>query len=285
MKTKKLVLLVFITFFIIVSLFLAEVWTPLPVKDDPLVRMPGTQPDQGVNLEAPNRCLNCHADYNHAIEPGFNWKGSMMAQSARDPIFWACLTVAGQDSIWALGNPNAVDICERCHFPEGWLGGRSDPPNASLMTSSDFGVHCDVCHTMWDPFFLTTYNGTREGNDWMDYWDEVDNTGPGSETLSQIEADNTYSEDLLLSSNIKLFSGANFYINNLPRYATYHENASGQYFVSTNSQKRASFADALAKHRMLYSRYHKSKYFCSSCHDVSNPVFNVLSCRKNLFRV
>ena len=23
---------------------------------------------------------------------------------------------------------------------------------------------------------------------------------------------------------------------------------------------------------MLYSRYHKSKYFCASCHDVSNPI-------------
>jgi len=40
------------------------------VKDDPLVRMPGTQPDQGVNLEAPNRCMNCHAGYNTTVEPG-----------------------------------------------------------------------------------------------------------------------------------------------------------------------------------------------------------------------
>ena len=31
-----------------------------PVVDDPLVRMPGTQPGQ-VALEAPGRCLNCHA--------------------------------------------------------------------------------------------------------------------------------------------------------------------------------------------------------------------------------
>ena len=29
------------------------VGTAPSVKDDPLVRMPGTQPDQGVNLEAP----------------------------------------------------------------------------------------------------------------------------------------------------------------------------------------------------------------------------------------
>jgi hypothetical protein len=36
------------------------------VKEDPLVRMPGTQPDQGVKLEAPTRCLNCHGGYNQA---------------------------------------------------------------------------------------------------------------------------------------------------------------------------------------------------------------------------
>ena len=42
--------------------------------------------------------------------------------------------------------------------------------------------------------------------------------------------------------------------------------------MSGSGAKRASFADATAKHRMLYSRYHKSKYFCGTCHDVSNPA-------------
>jgi hypothetical protein len=256
------------------SLYYAGAWTSAPIADDALLRMPGTQPSQGVNLEAPTRCLNCHAGYDQAVEPGFNWKGSMMAQSARDPMFWACLTVAGQDSIWALGNPNAVDLCERCHFPEGWLGGRSDPPNASAMTASDFdGIHCDFCHRAWDPFFENTYNGTREGSDWSGYWDEAGNTGPGSGTLSQTSADATYAEDQTLASGIKLFSGQNFFILKLPKYqVTYKENASGQYFVSPNSAKRASFADAGAKHQMFYSRTHKSKYFCGTCHDVSNPA-------------
>ncbi|MBA7628911.1 hypothetical protein ES703_36408 [subsurface metagenome] len=260
--------------FVLLAFYSVYAWVPLAVQDDPLVRMPGTQPEQGVNLEAPNRCLNCHAGYDQAVEPGFNWKGSMMAQAARDPIFWACFTVSAQDSVWALGTPNAGDLCERCHFPEGWLGGRSDPPNASAMTGSDFdGLHCDFCHTMYDPFFETTYNGTREGSDWIGYWDEAGNSGPGSGTLSQTEATSTYIEDRTLSANIKLFSGEDFYTQfNVPQYPTYRENASGQYFISTNSQKRASFADAAARHQMLYSRYHKSKYFCATCHDVSNPA-------------
>jgi len=248
-------------------------WTPLPVRDDPLLRMPGTQPEQGIALEGPNRCLNCHAGYDEPVEPGFNWHGSMMAQAARDPLFWACMTVAAQDSIWALGNPNATDLCLRCHFPEGWLGGRSDPTNASLMSGSDFdGLHCDFCHSMWDPFARATYQGTRETADWAGYWDEHANTGPGSGTLSQDEADATLVADMALQPDIKLFSGGNFFFNQNPRYPSYTENTSGQYFVSGDGEKRASFSDAAARHQMLYSRYHKSRYMCGTCHDVSNPA-------------
>ncbi|MCS7309468.1 MAG: cytochrome c family protein, partial [Armatimonadetes bacterium] len=168
-------------------------WTPLPVKDDPLVRMPGTQPADGVRLEAPTRCMNCHAGYDPTVEPGFNWQGSMMAQSARDPLFWACLTVAAQDSIWAIGRPNATDICLRCHLPQGWTEGRSDPTNGSLMTGADFdGVSCDVCHRMYDPFYKGTYTGTREGSDWAGYWDEAS-------SLSANAAAATYREDSLRS--------------------------------------------------------------------------------------
>jgi hypothetical protein len=253
---------------LIVSLIgIAVAWTPVAVEDDPLVRMPGTQPGQ-VNLEGPGRCLNCHAGYDSAVEPGFNWKGSMMAQSARDFLFWSCLTVAAQDSIWAVGRPNAVDICERCHFPKGWLEGRSDPTNASAMIGDDFdGVQCDFCHTMWDPFFETTFNGTREGDDWLGYWDETN----VSSTPSQPAADATYSEDAGLSQAITFFNLGGFFTGNVPP-ANYVENGAGQYFISSGSQKRASFADAAARHQMFYSRYHKSKYFCDTCHDVSNPA-------------
>ena len=86
-----------------------------------------------------------------------------MAQAGRDPIFWACLTVGAQDSVWAVGRPNATDICARCPFPEGWLEGRSEPTNASNMKAGDFdGVQCDVCHRTYDPFFAGTYQGMRD---------------------------------------------------------------------------------------------------------------------------
>ena len=34
----------------------APEWVPTPVADDPLVRMPGTQPEQNVQLEGPGGC-------------------------------------------------------------------------------------------------------------------------------------------------------------------------------------------------------------------------------------
>ena len=250
---------------VIVSAQYVAQWTPVPVDQDPLVRMPGTQPRQ-VSLEAPNRCTNCHEGYHQAVEPGFNWKGSMMAQASRDFMFWATLTVAAQDSIHVLGNPNAVDLCERCHFPKGWLEGRSDPPNASAMTGADYdGVQCDFCHRMWDPHFETTASGTREGADWRNYWDEAG-------ALSGTSAASTYSADVAQSAGIKLFNGSAFFVNKLPFSPAYTEAGSGQYFVSSDAAKRASFADATARHKSEYSRFHKSKYFCASCHDVSNPV-------------
>jgi hypothetical protein len=245
-----------------------------PVKDDPLVRMPGTQPGQ-VSLESPNRCMNCHAGYNESVEPGFNWQGSMMAQSARDFLYFATVTVAAQDAKWVTGSTNATDICMRCHFPKGWLEGRSDPTNASLMTGADWdGVQCDFCHRMYDPFFEDTYTGNGVSTDWLGYWDEE---GP----LSQPGADETYAADAAEAATVTLFNGSPFYdaLTNQPITKTatdtasgYTEATSGQYFIAADAAKRASFADAEARHQMLYSRYHKSEEMCATCHDVSNPI-------------
>jgi len=250
---------------------------PPPVRDDPLVRMPGTQPnpENNVDINEADVCLRCHQGYNSAVEPGFNWNGSMMAQAARDFLLWPAMTVAIQDSMYALdGNPNAGDICERCHFPGGWLGGRSDPANASAMRLDDFdGVTCDFCHRMYDPFFVDTHAGTREGNDWLNYWDETNL----SDWPSAAEALLTFNEDVIQAQGTFMFNGDSFFgADNRPVSPDYVENGSGQYFVSELEPRRASFADAQEGHDRLYSRYHKSRYFCNSCHDVSNPALHNL---------
>ncbi len=246
----------------------ARAWTPVAVTNDLAVRMPGTQPGQVADLESDKQCLSCHGGFEMD-----HWRGSMMAQASRDPIFWAAMTVAAQDSIWVLGNPNAADLCLRCHFPMGWLDGRSDPPNATLMRGEDYeGVSCKICHYMYNPHFKDAYAGTREGADWVNYWDEA---GP----LSQPGADATYAADAAAAATIRRFDGGAFFTNDAPFSAAYDENGGGQYFIVTDNlatgdrdAKRASFADANAKHEMLYSRYHKSIDLCGTCHDVSNPA-------------
>jgi hypothetical protein len=245
--------------------------------EDPLVRMPGTQPEpeNKVDINDAEGCLRCHGGFNPSIEPGHNWQGSMMTQAARDFIFWPTFVVAMQDSMWALdGSPNAADICERCHFPGGWLAGRSEPPNASAMRGADYdGLTCDFCHRMYDPFFQDTYDGVREGDDWLGYWDET-----GLSALpSGPAAEQTYLADIQQSLGILLFNGNDFFgADHRPGSAAYTENAGGQYFVSEDEPRRASFADSVEGHDRLYSRYHKSRYFCSTCHDVSNPVLHNL---------
>ena len=245
----------------------ALAWTPKPVKDDPLVRMPGTQPGQVVDLESDKQCLSCHAGGQYEME---NWKGSLMAQAGRDPIFWAGMTVAAQDAVYVLGNPNAADICVKCHFPQGWLDGRSDPVNCTEMRGEDYdGVSCKICHYMYDPFYQATYDGTREGSEWTNYWDEVGDLSGA--------VDATRNADAEAAGTITYFNGNSFFSNNAPASATYTENGGGHIFLVTDTagirdRKRAPFADATAKHEVLYSRYHKSKYMCGTCHDISNPA-------------
>jgi hypothetical protein len=241
-------------------------WEPVPVEDDHNVFMPGTQPGEAGNAETPDKCDNCHGGYSLGVEPAFNWRGSMMAQAARDPLWLACLTTALQDSIWATGNPNAGDICIRCHSPVGWLEGRSDPTNTAALTSTDFdGVQCDFCHRMIDPLAELRQPDVPEDTD------------PTAISL----AEEAYQRDIAVLLTLALFNGTTPFLDSVTSLPTYYgdgglpnyvENAGGQYFVDPGNAKSGPFWDADARHQVFYSRYHKSERFCSTCHDVSNPI-------------
>jgi len=110
------------------------------------IQQPGTQPGDVGNLESPDKCDNCHGGYNSAVEPAFNWRGSMMANAGRDPIFWATLAIAEQDF------DGAGDLCIRCHSAGGWYAGRSTPTDGNGLFAGDAdGVDCDTCHKMTNP--------------------------------------------------------------------------------------------------------------------------------------
>lgn len=130
--------------------------------------LPGSQPNQSGNFRPPSQCDNCHSGYGLNIEQHFNWSGSMMAQAARDPLYFATVDIANQDA------PNSGDLCIRCHSPVGWLSGRSTPTDGSGLTGIDFdGVQCHFCHKSLKPSPLgvnpypadPTYTATTYGPD------------------------------------------------------------------------------------------------------------------------
>ncbi|MGB0715258.1 MAG: hypothetical protein ACPGXK_05230 [Phycisphaerae bacterium] len=99
-------------------------------------------------------CSICHelqqfqGDTTYIYKP---WMGSMMAQSARDPIFQAALTISNQDAAFS------GDLCIRCHTPRAWLDNRSTPTDGSALVAEDRdGVGCHVCHRMVDPVLQVT---------------------------------------------------------------------------------------------------------------------------------
>lgn len=137
---RKNLALFLVAFFIVVGLATAALVVPNEIQQ------PGTQPQQVGNLESPDKCDNCHGGYNTAVEPAFNWRGSMMANAGRDPLFWATVAVAEQDF------DGAGDLCIRCHSTGGWYGGRSTPTDGSGLAAGDAdGVDCDTCHKMTNP--------------------------------------------------------------------------------------------------------------------------------------
>ena len=157
------------------------------------IQQPGTQPGEVGNLETPDKCDNCHGGYNRAVEPAFNWRGSMMANATRDPIFWATLAVAEQDF------DGAGDLCLRCHSTGGWLGGRSTPTDGSGLAAGDTdGVECDTCHKMTNPddtellgvmnapFDANAGKGSGyHGSGMLSIWPNADKLGPYSDAQAR----------------------------------------------------------------------------------------------------
>lgn len=105
--------------------------------------LPGTQPGMlDHDIVEPYTCDTCHSD------PIFKaWRGSMMGQAGRDPVFWAAFAVAQNDAA------DAGEFCLRCHTPTAWYADREGALDASDLTPADIdaGLACEVCHRMVDP--------------------------------------------------------------------------------------------------------------------------------------
>jgi len=138
-------------------------YVPSTLRD---MDLSGTQPHEGAVLENPNlSCATCHGNYDTAVEPWHNWRGSMMGQAARDPLFLACLAIAEQDA------PSVGDVCIRCHSPGGWQEGRSDDTSGGLLTAKDrHGVQCDFCHRAVDHNYVAGVSPLQD----LEVLDDID---------------------------------------------------------------------------------------------------------------
>lgn len=108
----------------------------------------GTQPGDLTALGAfqnSDTCYSCHGGGymgDKTFLPFDTWAGTMMANSARDPVFYAALAIANQDA-----PPEAVEHCVRCHSPTSYVRGHSLPTDGSALDTIDLhGVSCEVCH-------------------------------------------------------------------------------------------------------------------------------------------
>jgi MYXO-CTERM domain-containing protein len=72
----------------------------------------------------------------------------MMANAARDPVFWAAVAIAGQD-VDEAGAQGSTTDCVRCHAPRAFLEGRGDSRELGELTYEDReGIACDFCHRL-----------------------------------------------------------------------------------------------------------------------------------------
>ncbi len=205
--------------------------------------MPGTQPGNLDDLIlSPNDCRTCHSNYGQpTAEPYLTWQGSMMAQAARDPLFYAALDIANQDAT------GSGEFCIRCHAPKAWLEGRIAADGSQLTTGDQQGVSCHFCHRMVDPEY------------------EAGASPPIDQTILAA-----------LTTTVPFPSTGMYVVDpNDNRRAQWDLREEG-WFVE-NCWDPAS-CDNNNPHRgfddwPLESPFHSESAFCGTCHDVSNPLF------------
>jgi MYXO-CTERM domain-containing protein len=96
-------------------------------------------------------CESCHTFDNNLLAmdlpphaPGA-YAGTLMANAARDPVFWAGVALAADD------HPGETEDCIRCHAPRAFLEGRGDAIASDELIPPDFdSVGCEVCHRAMD---------------------------------------------------------------------------------------------------------------------------------------
>lgn len=96
-------------------------------------------------------CSSCHSYANNMAAAELpphapaTYFGTLMANAARDPVFWAGVALAAQD------HPGETEDCVRCHAPRAFLEGRGSATSVDELIPPDFdSVSCGLCHRSMD---------------------------------------------------------------------------------------------------------------------------------------
>ena len=100
------------------------------------------------NITTSDNCAACHGNFDSANEPFQTWRGSLMGQAGRDPLFYAQMATANQDV------ENVGYFCMRCHVPMSFVTTHAYQVDGSTLDVVDRdGVNCHFCHSMVDPIY------------------------------------------------------------------------------------------------------------------------------------
>ena len=80
-----------------------------------------------ASFQSPQVCSGCHSGTETTAEPFASWKGSLMANAGRDPLFFAQLATANQDVA------NVGYFCLRCHVPNAVVSGNALVADGSTL--------------------------------------------------------------------------------------------------------------------------------------------------------
>jgi mono/diheme cytochrome c family protein len=134
--------------------------TARPTAAQSAAAAPPLPTDRGPYFAASGACAVCHEnltdDSGADVSIGAEWRGTLMANAARDPYWLASLRAAVEAR---PGQRQAIEeLCGRCHVPMAHFtasarqsstaildGGFVDPAN-DLHTWAMDGVSCSVCH-------------------------------------------------------------------------------------------------------------------------------------------
>jgi hypothetical protein len=229
----------------------------------PDFELPGTQPTtfgnpsaQILHLFVPpeghsDACSNCHAADPLLGRPLEAWQGSMMSQSARDPLFYAQLDLALADHLVRPEVDGMADMCLRCHSPVGWLEGRStDTTGMGFNVKDLFGVQCHACHRLVDPELIGTPADP----------DTVNILAP---LAAAFEVPTTFGNGMFVMDPKQVRRGP---------YDESQLTAHGFSYVGTDILWTSVGDVAVDAHPVLGSPFHRSSNLCGTCHDVSNPT-------------